>query len=62
MWFVFLSFLDFNMQVRAKRRHTFFILGIPGPNNPVNIQSFFLPFYKVMAKLSGGLWMRDVAS
>ncbi|KAH8920293.1 hypothetical protein BT69DRAFT_1223080, partial [Atractiella rhizophila] len=50
------------MQVRAKRHHTFFTLGIPGPNNPVDIQSFFLPFYKAMAKLSGGLWMWDVAS
>ncbi|KAH8913336.1 hypothetical protein BT69DRAFT_1344754 [Atractiella rhizophila] len=45
------------MHVRAKRCHTFFRLGVPGPNNPVNIQSFFLPFYKAMVKLSGGLWM-----
>ncbi|KAH8916887.1 hypothetical protein BT69DRAFT_1302327 [Atractiella rhizophila] len=43
--------------VRAKRRHTFFTLGIPGPNNPVVIQSFFIPFYKAMANLSGGLWI-----
>ncbi|KAH8922889.1 hypothetical protein BT69DRAFT_1198700, partial [Atractiella rhizophila] len=37
-------------------------LGIPYPNNPVNIQSLTLPFYQVMAKLSGGLWMWDAAS
>ncbi|KAH8925979.1 hypothetical protein BT69DRAFT_1401034 [Atractiella rhizophila] len=55
MWFVILTFLGFDMRVRAKRLHTLFTLGVPGPNNPVDIQSFFLPFYKAMAKLSGGL-------
>ncbi|KAH8914856.1 hypothetical protein BT69DRAFT_1231285, partial [Atractiella rhizophila] len=40
MWFVILSFLGFDMHIRAKRHHTFFTLGVPGPNNPVDIQSF----------------------
>ncbi|KAH8914239.1 hypothetical protein BT69DRAFT_1305500 [Atractiella rhizophila] len=35
---------------------------VPGPNNPIGIQSFFLPFYKAMAKLSGRLRMWDGAS
>ncbi|KAH8921961.1 hypothetical protein BT69DRAFT_1220859 [Atractiella rhizophila] len=62
MWFVALPFLSFAPLIRAKRRHTIFTLGVPGPNNLVNIQSFFLPFYQAMAKLSGGLWMWDAAS
>ncbi|KAH8928189.1 hypothetical protein BT69DRAFT_1196190, partial [Atractiella rhizophila] len=37
-------------------------LGVPSPNNAVDIQSFFLPFYKTMVKLSGGLWMWDASS
>ncbi|KAH8927343.1 hypothetical protein BT69DRAFT_1191768, partial [Atractiella rhizophila] len=56
---IILSFLGFDTGVRAKRHHTYFTLGVPGPNNPVDIQSFFIPFYKAMAKLSGGLWMWD---
>ncbi|KAH8927119.1 hypothetical protein BT69DRAFT_1204600, partial [Atractiella rhizophila] len=36
-------------------------LGIPGPNNPVDILSFFSTFYRAMASLSGGLWMWDAS-
>jgi hypothetical protein len=42
---------------RYKRQNVFILSVIPGPSNPINMNSFFKPYFKDLAKLSVGRWI-----
>jgi len=47
---------------RYQQRNSFIIAAVPGPNAPINVQSFAFPFFLEMANAAVGYWMWDAAA
>ncbi|CAD6922003.1 unnamed protein product, partial [Tilletia controversa] len=60
-WVVMLSSLNELHTKRFKRPETFVSCVIPGPNNPINIDSFLWPVVQEFARAAHGYWIWDGA-
>ncbi|KAK0527858.1 hypothetical protein OC842_004734 [Tilletia horrida] len=60
-WVVLLSSMSTPPERRFRRDHTFVVAIIPGPNQPVDIDSFLLPIMAEFARASLGFWIWDGA-
>ncbi|KAE8207075.1 hypothetical protein CF319_g9624, partial [Tilletia indica] len=60
-WIVLLSSFNTPQLARFKRDEAFIATVIPGPNNPVNIDSFLWPVFEEFARAAKGFWIWDAA-
>ncbi|CAD7060357.1 unnamed protein product, partial [Tilletia caries] len=60
-WIVMLSSLNELHTKRFKRPETFVSCVVPGPNNPVNVDSFLWPVVQELARAAHGYWIWDGA-
>ncbi|CAD6958115.1 unnamed protein product [Tilletia laevis] len=61
-WIVALTSLNSSPMERFRRPATFIATVIPGPNNPVDIDSFLWPILQQFARAGRGHWMWDGAN
>ncbi|KAE8261906.1 hypothetical protein A4X09_0g7575 [Tilletia walkeri] len=58
-WIVLLTCLNTPSNTRFRRKETFVASVIPGPNNPVDVDSFLWPIMQEFAKAARGHWLWD---
>ncbi|KAE8217309.1 hypothetical protein CF319_g8576, partial [Tilletia indica] len=58
-WIVLLTCLNTPPQTRFRRKESFVASVIPGPRNPVDVDSFLWPIMQEFARASRGYWLWD---
>jgi hypothetical protein len=49
-------------EIRYKAQNVIINLSIPGPNSPVDIESFLYPMFEELARGSEGIWLWDAVT
>ncbi|KAE8237581.1 hypothetical protein A4X13_0g8729, partial [Tilletia indica] len=58
-WLILLSSMNSPLAERFRRTETFIASIIPGPNNPIDIDSFLWPIIQELARAAIGYWVWD---
>ncbi|KAE8179372.1 hypothetical protein CF336_g9662, partial [Tilletia laevis] len=58
-WIILLTCLNTNVKTRFRRNETFVASVIPGPKNPVDVDSFLRPIVQEFARAARGHWLWD---
>ncbi|KAK0565236.1 hypothetical protein OC844_001332 [Tilletia horrida] len=58
-WIVILTNLNTPWQARSRREDTFVSTIVPGPNNPIDLDSFLWPVLAELARAARGYWIWD---
>jgi hypothetical protein len=62
VWVIIVTILDLHPNMQSKPANIIMPLVIPGPSSPGNVESFVYVLYEELAKLSIGVWTKDVFS
>ncbi|KAE8229476.1 hypothetical protein CF326_g5555, partial [Tilletia indica] len=60
-WIVLLTSLSTPIELRFRRTETFISTVVPGPNNPIDLDSFLWPILEEFAQAARGFWLWDGA-
>jgi hypothetical protein len=58
-WLVVMYISNYQPAIRWKKSSIFVAQIIPGPKNPIDLDSFLFPLYQRLARASYGFWMWD---